>query len=134
MALNSGFVAEESLIFVSNAFEDRSRLWTTRNKDCDVNVICRNNEKIPAHKTLLAASSQIFHAALIIDDKELKLPGVDRKYMERLINFVYCGRVVVPASDGPKMIELARKLKIEGFHGEGNITEVKIIDTKSGIE
>jgi len=97
-------------------------------------VLCWNNETIPAHKTFLAASSQIFHAAPIIDDKELKLPGVDQKYMESLLNFVYFGRVVVPASDGPKMIELARKLKIEGFRSEENIPETKIIDTESGIE
>ena len=134
MVSDSGLVAEETLTFESSKFRARSRLWKMRSKFCDVDVICRNNEKIPAHKIILAASSQFLNDYLTLsDDKELKLPGFDRKYLESLMKFVYTGRVVVPASDGPKLIELAQKLKIKGFH-EGNNTEAKSVDTESGIK
>ena len=134
MASNSGFVAEETLTFESSEFKVRSRLWKMRTKFCDIDVICRDNEKIPAHKIILAASSQFLNDYLTLsDDKELKLPGFDRKYVESLLEFVYTGRVVVPASDGPKLIVLAQKWKIEGFH-EGNNTEAKSVDTESGTK
>lgn len=109
------FEEEEMVTFKSRDYEvRRANLWKMRNEFCDVTLICCDNEKIPAHKIILASSSKFFHNSLVLSD-ELKLTKVDRKSMESLLQFIYTGLVMVPASGGSKLIELAKTLMIEGF-------------------
>jgi len=53
---------EKKLIVKSNSnFDSRLKLWNVRSDFSDVTLICgKDEEKIPAHRIILAASSNFF--------------------------------------------------------------------------
>lgn len=83
----------------------------------DITLACQDGQ-VPAHRVILAASSQFFQSVLNeVSSKDLViyLKGVKVKYLTYLIEFIYNGNVDVPPNDLHKFLELGQELKVKGL-------------------
>jgi len=88
----------------------------------DVSLACQDGQ-VPAHRVILAASSQFFQSVLNdVSSKDLViyLKGVKVKYLNYLIEFIYNGNVDVPPNDLHKFLELGQELKVKGLAKKNN--------------
>lgn len=88
----------------------------------DVSLACQDGQ-VPAHRVILAASSQFFQTVLNeVSSKDLViyLKGVKVKYLNYLIEFIYNGNVDVPPNDLHKFLELGQELKVKGLAKKNN--------------
>ena len=80
---------EETWTFKSNV-DIGSKLWKLRSEFSDVTILCGGdgNEKIPAHKIILAASSKFFHETFQLTN-EVKLSQMTKDDLEPILEFMY---------------------------------------------
>ena len=72
------------------------------------------NQRLPAHKIVLAASSNIL-LQLLEDSDEIDLSQFDQAVVEYILEFVYTGQTKIPVESEPKFYECAKKLEPEGL-------------------
>ena len=102
------------MMAIKSSSDFRLKLWETRDQFGDVILICgKSEEKIKAHKIILAAASKFF-AEILQTIKEIKLSDVDATDLEQLLKFVYTGQVTIFECNLEKFILIAQKFKIEG--------------------
>ena len=89
---------------------------------CDVTLVCEDNQQIPGHKVVLAASSPLLRAMLKSSQHShplLYFWGIKARDLARLVDFIYKGQVQVYQSDLGDFLNLAKLLKVKGV-SEGN--------------
>ena len=101
------------LTFLSN------NLATMRETDimCDTMVRASDGQTFPAHACILAASSPILKSSLIHKSSssqyEVKLDGISGDIWQKLIVFIYSGKLDVPVTRD--VLYAAKQLKIRSF-------------------
>ena len=107
---------EKKFIIKSNSnLDSRLKLWDVRSDFSDVILICgKDEEKIPAHKIILAASS-IFFREILPTTNEVKLPEISRTELEHILEFIYSGQTTILERDLKCFTHNAEKLKIKGL-------------------
>ena len=84
---------------------------------CDVTLVCEDNQQIPGHKVVLAASSPLLRAMLKSSQHShplLYFWGVKARDLARLVDFIYRGQVQVYQSDLEDFLNVAKMLKVKG--------------------
>ena len=92
----------------------------------DVTLVCDDFEKIVAHKTVLASSSDWFKSLLQLTQDSspfIFLKGVSKKELEVLLEYIYLGEVSTNGDDMDTITSVAQELGIndfQGIHGESS--------------
>lgn len=85
----------------------------------DVTLCCDNGvDIVKAHRLVLAACSTLFRRILAHNKHQsmfLYLKGVHREELERILDFMYNGRVSVEQSALTKLLAVAGELGVKGF-------------------
>merc|ERR1719369_253034 len=84
----------------------------------DITLATDDHYQVEAHKVILAAGSKFFSDVFKkMNHKNIfiYLKGVNRKYLENVVNFLYNGEVYVTQDELPKFIELAHELEVKGL-------------------
>ena len=99
----------------------------------DVRLACEDLQDISCHKVILSSCSPVFTGIF----KNLKNPnpvvflkGIESKFLELILDFIYFGEVKVPQDDLTKFLLLANELKIKGLHD----IKTKSVDNKTFLE
>ena len=84
----------------------------------DVTLACDGDQKIEAHKVILASSSQFF-SKILKQNKHphplLYMRGVDTSQLSALVDFIYHGEVNIFQEDLDTFLNLAEELEIKGL-------------------
>ena len=84
---------------------------------CDVSLVCEDNQQIPGHKVVLAASSPLLKSMLKSSQHShplLYFWGIKARDLSSLVDFIYRGQVQVYQSDLGDFLNLAKVLKVKG--------------------
>ena len=89
----------------------------------DVNLLCEDGEKLPAHKIILAAHSEKFKRILGQMTSDLLTPvthsiflsGVKKKELSLILDFIYEGEVSLSQADLGNFLSMAEKLHINSL-------------------
>ena len=87
----------------------------------DVTLLCEDGDPIKAHRVILAAGSRFFQSILtkkIVGSHPhplLFLGGVQKSYLEAILNFLYLGQTMVGQGELSDFMEVARRLGIIGL-------------------
>ena len=98
----------------STTFNRSAKFWKIRHRFCDVDIIVAGNQRLPAHKIVLATASNFF-IELLEESDEIDLSEFDLSVIEHILEFVYTGKTKVPVENEPLLYECAEKLKLEGL-------------------
>ena len=105
---------------VSTSFKD------IREEFCDVTLVGEGNQKILAHKVILAASSNFFRDILKANQHPhplLYMKGVKGIHMASVVEFMYNGEVNIFQEDLDDFLTVAEDLQLKGL--QANKTENK---------
>lgn len=102
--------------------------WRETPDFSDVTLVAQDNQKISAHRVLLAASSTLFMEILKADmhsNPTVFMDGFDSKKLRALVDFMYCGEVIICQGDLDDFISMAEDLQIKGLaeHITATLTE-----------
>ena len=78
---------------------------------CDVTLVCEDNQQIPSHRVILAASSPLLKA--MVRSKQHPLiyfSGVKMRNLARVVDFIYKGQVQVYQADLADFLNFAEML------------------------
>merc|ERR1719414_2002480 len=110
--------------FKENLIGAFQELWKS-NDFTNVTLIGGDNQKILAHKDILAAFSPIFRDIL----KEYEHPhpfiymrGIKAKQLTYIVNFLYFGEVNLHQEDLSDFLTIAEELQIKGMNKKSEIT------------
>ena len=84
---------------------------------CDVTLVCEDNQQIPCHRVILAASSPLLKAMIRSSQHShplLYFSGVKARDLARMVDFIYKGQVQVYQLDLTDFLTLAEMLKVKG--------------------
>jgi len=99
---------------ISSAFRD-----LRDDKDFfDLTLACEDDEKIQAHKVILAACSPFFHHVLRHNPHQhplLYLKGIKHTDLQSVLSFMYHGEVNVAQEELNSFLAVAEELKIKGL-------------------
>ena len=99
---------------ISSAFKD-----LRDDKDFfDLTLACEDDEKIQAHKVILAACSPFFHHVLRHNPHQhplLYLKGIKHTDLQSVLSFMYHGEVNVAQEELNSFLAVAEELKIKGL-------------------
>ena len=86
----------------------------------DVTLCCDNgNDTISAHKLVLAACSPFFRRILSLVKNQqypfLYLKGIQLEELQKIVNFMYYGQVIVSKCSMDKLLSAAKELEVNGL-------------------
>ena len=89
----------------------------------DVTLVCENNQRIEAHKLILASASNFFKSVLT-DSKHshplIYMRGINQKDLEKIVDFIYNGEVNIFQEDLNDFLRIGDELglKLTGLKSE----------------
>ena len=94
----------------------------------DVNLVCEDGSKLPAHKIILAAHSDKFKRILSQMTSEFLTPvthsifltGVNKEELSSILDFIYEGEVSVSQADLGRFLSVAEKLHINSLFSDNH--------------
>ena len=94
--------------------ETLSNLWDQSSVLNDVTIICgEEEEKIRAHKIVLANSSRFFRDAFKYIE-EVNMPELNKSDLEPILKLMYTGLVTILSKEKSKFLDIIKLLKFEG--------------------
>ena len=97
----------------------------------DVTLACDGDQKIEAHKVILAASS-IFFDRLLKQNKHshplIYMRGLKAKDLKAIVDFIYHGEANIYQEDLDTFLALAEELQLKGLAQSGDESPVKKLD------
>ena len=84
----------------------------------DVTLACEDGEQVEAHKFLLTAASPFFQNLLLTSTHPhpiIYMRGVDSAVLLAIVDFLYCGEVVLDPEYLEPFFAIAQELKLEGL-------------------
>ena len=101
---------------ISSSFE---HMW--KEKDfSDVTLVCDGDQKIEAHKVILAGASKFFSKLLkhnLHPHPLIYMRGVRPSQLENVVDFIYQGEVNIFQKDLETFLLLAQELQLKGLNG-----------------
>ena len=95
---------------------------------CDVTLACDGDQKIEAHKVILAASS-IFFEKLLKQNKHphplLYIRGVTSYQLSAVVDFIYYGEVNIYEENLEEFLALAEELQLRGLNNSEAESKIK---------
>ena len=101
----------------------------TTGRHSDVTLVCQDLQVFRSHKLILAASSPVFSNILHTSLDCVYLRGVRGTVLASILQFIYLGKVQVPADRLKEFLETAQDLQIEGI-----ITSFEIPSQETELE
>ena len=86
----------------------------------DMTLVSDDDKIVSAHKVVLSASSEFFKSILQKTDHSkpmIYLSGVDSKELNRILDYIYEGKVQIYQEDLDNFLAVAQKLKLDGLIG-----------------
>ena len=85
----------------------------------DVTLATDDHDQIKAHKIILSAGSNFFNEIFKKNDHNsnmlIYLKGINRRYLENVVNFLYNGEVYVTQEELNEFLETAQELQVKGL-------------------
>ena len=103
-------------------------LLTDKNSK-DVTLVSDDQAQLTAHKSVLSASSPILASILINNPHSnplLFMRGLKRTVLEKLLEFIYLGKVDLDEKNLNDFMDIGRDLKINGLHKEDESESTKL--------
>ena len=106
----------------------------------DVSLISDDEQTVPAHKVVLAASSEFFKNILRAVDHSkpvIYLSGINQRELTHIMEYIYEGELNIYQNELDAFLDVAQKLKIQGLVGSGPDLETTENHTKEeniGVE
>ena len=88
----------------------------------DVSLISDDEKTVPAHKVVLAASSEFFKNILRTADHSkpmIYLSGINQRELTHIMEYIYEGELNIYQNELDAFLDVAQKLKIQGLVGNG---------------
>ena len=85
---------------------------------CDVTLVGNDGKHVLGHKKVLICNSEYIKDSLRkrnVSFPLISFPFLDSKDLNRLLDFMYHGKVIVNLEEMEKFIELSKKLRIRGM-------------------
>ena len=99
----------------------------------DVTLVCKGNQRIEAHKVVLAATSPVFKE-MLQGPKQSRLfiymRGINAKYLTSIVDFIYQGEICILQDDLNIFLALSEKLQLKGITGN-NQTDLPQVKSSS---
>ena len=90
-------------------------LWNSSSEFADIVLICKGGT-IEAHKSVLVATCELFRAKVSASTTKLKFAfEATKDDLLRVLEFVYCNKVLVDSKDKERISGLARTLGVRGW-------------------
>ena len=103
--------------FEDSALNTFRNLWTSGDFT-DVTLACVDGQHISAHKVILSSCSPSFKKLLLKNTHQhplIYLRGIDFKYLESLVKFIYSGEVDIKNDSLADFLDTADELQIAGL-------------------
>ena len=103
--------------FEDSALNTFRNLWTSGDFT-DVTLACADGQQISAHKVILSSCSPAFKNLLLRNTHQhplIYLKGIDFKYLESLVKFIYSGEVDIENDSLADFLDTADELQIAGL-------------------
>ena len=102
----------------------------------DVSLISDDEKTVPAHKVVLAASSELFKNILRTADHSkpmIYLSGINQRELTHIMEYIYEGELNIYQNELDAFLDVAQKLKIQGLVGNGPDLETQIHNKEENI-
>ena len=99
----------------------------------DVTLVCEGNQRIEAHKVVLAASSPVFEEILKGTKQSnllVYMRGTNAQTLLSIVDFIYYGEIIILQDDLNIFLALSEELQLKGIIG---INQAGVLQTDSSL-